>query len=200
MGLQQHVIDEPAAPWVVRPVTDPKRDVPRDAIDKYLSDGLDGRPHALLVKFPALWKNPAHFHDQPQFQIVLDGNLNISNHTVEAVAVHYTDANVAYGPLLMGPHLTFGLFRLQKAREFKLSEPDSRVLRDPHGRELSGQSKDVAWIKLSGKQEGIEQKVLTGKASEAGPKAHRLKCAPGVELQFDPRHLGSSISCWKDLP
>jgi len=57
-------------------------------------------PMAFLVeKEPHAVVKP-HFHQADQYQVVVQGGGRLGTHDVETVAVHYTDAWSAYGPIV----------------------------------------------------------------------------------------------------
>ena len=60
-------------------------------------------PMAFLVEQPAGSVVASHFHEANQFQIVVAGHGTLGSHPVEPVAVHYSNAFSAYGPITAGP-------------------------------------------------------------------------------------------------
>ena len=62
------------------------------------SDGL--YPMAFLVEKQAAAVVHPHFHQADQFQVVVQGSGRLGVHDVASVAVHYTDAYSAYGPIV----------------------------------------------------------------------------------------------------
>ena len=60
-------------------------------------------PMAFLVEQPPGSVVQTHFHVANQFQIVVAGNGKLGGHAVEPVAVHYSNAYSAYGPIAAGP-------------------------------------------------------------------------------------------------
>jgi hypothetical protein len=63
-----------------------------------------GEPHpmAFLVEQDPDVTVGAHFHQAPQFQVVVAGEGRMASHPVRGVAVHYTNAYTAYGPIVAG--------------------------------------------------------------------------------------------------
>jgi hypothetical protein len=59
-------------------------------------------PMAFLVEQPAGSVVASHFHEANQFQIVVAGHGTLGSHPVEPVAVHYSNAFSAYGPITAG--------------------------------------------------------------------------------------------------
>jgi hypothetical protein len=62
------------------------------------SDGL--YPMAFLVEKQAGAVVHPHFHQADQFQVVVQGSGRLGTHDIASVAVHYTDAYSAYGPIV----------------------------------------------------------------------------------------------------
>ena len=58
---------------------------------------------AFLVEQPPGSVVQTHFHVANQFQIVVAGSGKLGGHAVEPVAVHYSNAYSAYGPIAAGP-------------------------------------------------------------------------------------------------
>ena len=69
---------------------------PGDAIPA--SEGL--YPMAFLVEKEAAAVVQPHFHQADQYQVVVQGSGRLGLHDVASVAVHYTDAYSAYGPIV----------------------------------------------------------------------------------------------------
>jgi hypothetical protein len=62
------------------------------------SDGL--YPMAFLVEKEAGAVVHPHFHQADQYQVVVQGSGRLGVHDIASVAVHYTDAYSAYGPIV----------------------------------------------------------------------------------------------------
>ena len=61
-------------------------------------DGL--YPMAFLVEKDAAAVVHPHFHQADQYQVIVQGSGKLGVHDVASVAVHYTDAYSAYGPIV----------------------------------------------------------------------------------------------------
>lgn len=57
-------------------------------------------PMALLVEKEAGAVVHPHFHQADQYQVIVQGSGRLGIHDVASVAVHYTDAYSAYGPIV----------------------------------------------------------------------------------------------------
>ncbi|MDR3531712.1 MAG: hypothetical protein P4L90_14325 [Rhodopila sp.] len=62
------------------------------------ADGL--YPMAFLVEKEAAAVVHPHFHQADQYQVVVQGSGRLGIHDIASVAVHYTDAYSAYGPIV----------------------------------------------------------------------------------------------------
>jgi hypothetical protein len=59
-------------------------------------------PMAFLVEQPAGSVVASHFHEANQFQLVVGGSGTLGTHAVQPIAVHYSNAFSAYGPITAG--------------------------------------------------------------------------------------------------
>lgn len=57
-------------------------------------------PMAFLVEKEAAAVVHPHFHQADQYQVIVQGSGRLGIHDVASVAVHYTDAYSAYGPII----------------------------------------------------------------------------------------------------
>ncbi len=85
------VIDLAKAPWETTPG--------KNGVTYLTPLGLDGSEGPELVRLRAVGhESDPHYHTGAQFQIFLDGYAQFPDFRLEAVAVHYTDHHVPYGP------------------------------------------------------------------------------------------------------
>lgn len=61
-------------------------------------------PHAFLIEQEAGGVVMPHFHEQNQFQIVVNGGGSLGRNAVSPLVVHYAGAHTGYGPITAGPH------------------------------------------------------------------------------------------------
>src|SRR3954464_12357154 len=59
-------------------------------------------PMAFLVEQPPGSVVQTHFHEANQFQLVVGGSGTLGKHAVQPIAVHYSNAFSAYGPITAG--------------------------------------------------------------------------------------------------
>jgi hypothetical protein len=78
------------------------------------SEGKEGRTYVLMgqqdeghwvhvLKVPPGYTSEAHFHDYDQFQVVIEGSVDMAGEILIPGSVHYTDAKTPYGPFRAGP-------------------------------------------------------------------------------------------------
>ena len=182
--MQQLLLDEPKVNW------QPGDPAYPDVQVKILADGKDGRPSATLGTAAKDQRIEAHFHNTAQFQVILEGSLVFVDHPTQPIAVHYTDPNTAYGYFTADSNFKLAVLRPRKAGQWFMQETENRKLRNPKGREIYGQSKEVPWETLAGALAGLRRKVLFGKDNEKGPKAHLFQCPAGVVVQREPAPCG----------
>lgn len=60
-------------------------------------------PTVHLVEQPGETVLPAHFHEQNQFQIFLEGSGRIGGHRIDGLMAHYAGAFTGYGPIVADP-------------------------------------------------------------------------------------------------
>lgn len=63
----------------------------------------DPAPMAYLVEQPPHSVVQSHYHQADQFQLVVAGGGHLGRHEIGPLAVHYTNAFNAYGPIKAGP-------------------------------------------------------------------------------------------------
>lgn len=61
------------------------------------------RPQAFLVEQDPGSEILPHFHEEDEFQVVVEGEGRFGRHEVTPVTVHYAGRHTGYGPILSGP-------------------------------------------------------------------------------------------------
>ena len=92
--MQHYIVDAATAPW--------KRSATEGITFacQVLLSGEDGGPEALHFRFDDCPSVYAHMHLTSQFQLLLGGSMDFPRGVkhLEALAIHYTDHNMPYGP------------------------------------------------------------------------------------------------------
>ncbi len=57
-------------------------------------------PQAFLARQAPNWHLPQHFHQQHQFQVVVEGGGTLGRHALAPVTVHYASPQAVYGPIV----------------------------------------------------------------------------------------------------
>jgi rubredoxin len=94
-------------------------------------------PHASLNGHePGAYFNEAHFHENDQFQVVIDGKFKIGKHELTPYCIHFTRAHTPYGPLVSdGCAFSFMVMRAHRdAGAQPLSEHGERLMKIPNRR------------------------------------------------------------------
>lgn len=188
MDTREYVLDEPNVAW--------KAEGKAGYVMKRLSNDKHG-PDAHVGLAKEAQQSTAHFHDVAQFQVALQGSITISNRSIEAIGVYYSDPYTPYGHLTMSPGHYRAVLRPGHAGhslprgQIQMSDREGRKLRNPHGREFFGLEKDASWEVAAGASAGIRRKALFGShGMQSAPKAELWECPPGVTLQRDPAPFG----------
>lgn len=60
-------------------------------------------PQAFTVFRSAGSESPSHFHEEDQFQLIIQGGGTLGAHDVQTWSVHYANRHTGYGPIIAGP-------------------------------------------------------------------------------------------------
>jgi hypothetical protein len=180
MPVREHVMNEKSVDWTVL-----DRDTPGFAL-KRIGDGFHGRPYATIAIQPEGYENPAHFHGEAQFEVLLEGSVNFPQHPLRPIAIHYSDANSPYGPFLIGHNFKHAVVRKRATDQVYMSDREGRKRRNPYGRELFGQVQDHLWEFHEGTSEEIQRQALIHSSDHTGPRAQIFRCDPHATLTFAP--------------
>jgi hypothetical protein len=181
---QEHVMDETTVDWTVL-----ERETPGFAL-KRLGDGLDGRPYATIAVQPEGYENPAHFHGEAQFEVLLEGSVDFPQHPLKRIAIHYSDANSPYGPFLIGHDFKHVVVRKRATDQVYMSDREGRKRRNPYGRELFAQVQDHLWESYEGTQ-GTLRQALIDSSDRTSPFAQIFRCDAHAKLAFAPPTHGA---------
>ncbi len=121
----------------------------RSASVALLLDGSDGGPEAVHSVQPNA-SVPPHFHQGAQFQLVLQGSLQFPHLRLDAIAVHYTDHNVPYGPFTATSDSRMMVVHAKPAGQIYMNEPGATRQTNPLGRAIGISASDITWETLVG--------------------------------------------------
>ncbi len=180
--IQDIVIDLAQIPWETTPG--------KNGVTYLTQLGLDGSEGPELVRLRAVGHDSdPHYHTGAQFQIFLDGYAQFPDFRLEAVAVHYTDHHVPYGPFT-GDHDMLVVHVKPAGRRTMKEALKSAMLRrevNRTGRQLHGSANLSEWEPVPSHQ-GARRKVLI--PDSAGVSAQLVACPSGTVLPAAPAPYG----------
>ncbi len=138
------------------------------------STGAGWTPQAFLVEQDPGKTILPHFHEQNEFQVIVEGDGSFGRHAVRPVTVHYAGRHTGYGPIQAGPR---GLWYLSlRAR----TDPGARFLPEWRDRMEKGPKRHILADPFS-PSEGSTQAVIEPQPD--GVAAWVLQVAPGEAMQ-----------------
>ena len=187
--VREFIYDEPSVPWVDQSIQyDTKGNLMKaPSFIRKLDDGLEGRPQGSSIRLPEGFLSESHFHTEAQFLVALEGSMEFPNHPVDAIGVHYTDASTAYGDFVCKTDFRLATLRPRKgSTSLHMVFPENRKVRDPYGREIMGNEKEVPWEDLKDVPGARRKVIFEGQ----GPAAQLLEYAPNTRVQLPPAPYG----------
>lgn len=146
--------------------------------------GIEEGPEAVDAIKPNNSSEP-HFHQGAQFQVLVKGSIQFPRHKIEALAVHYTDHNVAYGPFECSPDCRFLVLHAKPAGQHSMNDRASFKLLNPGGRELIAPAADYPWRAVA---EGVRERLLIEQSS--GIRALVREVAAGMRVPASTAPFG----------
>lgn len=136
-------------------------------------DDADGgwRPQAFLVEQDAGSVILPHFHEENEFQVVVDGDGEFGRHPVRPVMVHYAGRHTGYGPIKSGSR---GLWYFSLRA---IADPGARFLPQARGEMEKGPKRQLLGETIEPQPDGIA--------------AWMLRVPPGKPVQ-PPVHPGGA--------
>lgn len=152
---QSYIVDSANAPW--------KRSASEGiAFDcQVLLSGEDGGPEALRFRFDDCPSVYAHMHLTSQFQLLLNGAMDFPRGVkhLEALAIHYTDHNMPYGPFAVSGNHDMLVLHPRAGGIVSMANHDARRKINLRGRIFAALAADLEWQSLPG-AEGATFKLL----------------------------------------
>src|SRR5215213_2280957 len=146
-GMQQHyVVDAAHIPW--------KRGV-SEGIGfecQVLLSGDDGGPEALRFRFDDCPSVYAHMHLTSQFQLLLSGAMDFPRGVkhLEALAIHYTDHNMPYGPFSVSRSHDMLVLHPKAGGIISMANHDARRQINLNGRIYATLAEQAQWHPMPG--------------------------------------------------
>jgi len=119
-------------------------------------DDADGnwRPQAFLVEQDAGSVILPHFHEENEFQVVVEGDGEFGRHPVRPVMVHYAGRHTGYGPIKSGSR---GLWYFSLRA---ISDPGARFLPEARKEMEKGPKRQLLGETIEPQPDGIAAWVL----------------------------------------
>ena len=181
--MQQYVIDPATIPW--------KRSQTEGVTFacQVLLSGEDGGPEALRFRFDDCPSVYAHMHLTAQFQLLLAGAMDFPRGVkhLEALAIHYTDHNMPYGPFAVsGGH---EMLVLHPKAGGIISMVNLEARRHIHlgGRLFAGLAADAEWEPLPGAEFCSFKRLMP---AGFGPTAVLVQAPAGAAMAMPAAEFG----------
>jgi hypothetical protein len=115
-----------------------------------LLGGEDGGPEALRFRFDDCPSVYAHMHLTAQFQLLLNGTMDFPRGVkhLEALAIHYTDHNVPYGPFAVSGGHDMLVLHPKAGGIISMANHDARRRINLRGRLFASLAAEQAWQPL----------------------------------------------------
>jgi len=141
---QRYIVDAAHAPWkhsVTEGIT---------FACQLLLSGEDGGPEAMRFRFDACPSVYAHMHLTSQFQLLLGGTMDFPRGVkhLEALAIHYTDHNMPYGPFAVSAGHEMLVLHPKAGGLISMANHDARRQINLTGRILAAIAADSPWRPL----------------------------------------------------
>jgi hypothetical protein len=141
-----YIVDSANAPW--------KRSVSEGVAFEcqVLLTGDDGGPEAMRFRFDACPSVYAHMHLTSQFQLLLGGSMDFPRGVkhLEALAIHYTDHNMPYGPFAVSGGHDMLVLHPRAGGIISMANLDARRQINLQGRLFAALAADADWQPLPG--------------------------------------------------
>lgn len=117
-----------------------------------LLSGEDGGPEAMRFRFDDCPSVYAHMHLTSQFQLLLSGAMDFPRGVkhLEALAIHYTDHNMPYGPFAVSARHEMLVLHPRAGGIIPMTNIDARRQINLSGRLFASLAADSAWQALPG--------------------------------------------------
>ena len=191
-GMQQcYVVDAANAPW--------KRSATEGITFacQVLLSGEDGGPEALHFRFDDCPSVYAHMHLTSQFQLLLGGAMDFPRGVkhLEALAIHYTDHNMPYGPFAVSRGHDMLVLHPKAGGIISMANHDARRQINLSGRIFASLACGCGMAAAAGRRALVVQvpdaaRLRSGGGRRPGrPRMRRWPCPP--------RNSGATRWCWK---
>ena len=181
---QSYIVDSANAPW---------KQSASEGVSfacQVLLSGDDGGPEAMRFRFDDTPSVYAHMHLTSQFQLLLNGAMDFPRGVkhLEALAVHYTDHNMPYGPFAVSGGHDMLVLHPKAGGIIPMTNLDARRKINLRGRLFAAPAADSEWRPLPGAEDHTVFKFLM--PPDLGPAGVVVKAPPHAALAMAPAPFG----------
>ena len=180
---QSYIVDSANAPW--------KRSASEGVSFEcqVLLSGDDGGPEALRFRFDDCPSVYGHMHLTSQFQLLLNGAMDFPRGVkhLEALAIHYTDHNMPYGPFAVSGGHDMLVLHPKAGGIIAMSNLDARRKIHLGGRIFAALAADSAWQPLPGTVDGTYKLLMP---PDYGPAAVIVRAPAHAALTMPAAEFG----------
>ena len=154
-----------------------------------LLPGEDGEPEALRFRFDDCPSVYAHMHLTAQFQLLLGGAMDFPRGVkhLEALAIHYTDHNMPYGPFAVSGGHDMLVLHPKAGGIISMANLDARRKINLRGRLFAAAASEQPWQPLPQVESGAFQLLLP---PDFGPAAVVVRAPANARLGMPPAPYG----------
>src|SRR4051812_22172979 len=154
-----------------------------------LLSGHDGGPEALRFSFDDCPSMYAHMHLTSQFQLLLHGAMDFPRGVkhLEALAIHYTDHNMPYGPFAVSEGHDMLVLHPRAGGIISMGNLEARRKINLGGRLLVSLASDTQWLPLPGAEHTAFKLLLP---PDVGPAAVVVKAPAHAALGMPAAPFG----------
>lgn len=151
--------------------------------------GHDGGPEALRFSFDDCPSMYAHMHLTSQFQLLLHGAMDFPRGVkhLEALAIHYTDHNMPYGPFAVSGGHDMLVLHPKAGGIISMGNLDARRQINLRGRIFASLSSQAEWRPLPDLEQAQFKFLMP---PDYGPAAVLLKAPAHAALSMPPAEFG----------
>jgi hypothetical protein len=180
---QCYIVDSAKAPW--------KRGVTEGLTFacQVLLSGDDGGPEALRFRFDDCPSVYAHMHLTSQFQLLLSGAMDFPRGVkhLEALALHYTDHNMPYGPFGVSAGHDMLVLHPKAGGIISMANHDARRKINLRGRLFASLAAQSEWHPMPGVADAAFKLLMP---PDLGPAAVLARAPAHAALAMPPAQFG----------
>lgn len=181
--MQHYIVDAAQVPW--------KRSASEGVgfACQVLLSGDDGGPEALRFRFDDCPSVYAHMHLTPQFQLLLNGAMDFPRGVkhLEALAIHYTDHNMPYGPFAVSGSHEMLVLHPRAGGIISMANVEARRKINLRGRLFASLASDSEWQPLPGAEPSVFKLLMP---PDLGPAAVVVRAPAHAAMSMPAAEFG----------